>query len=141
MRQVAAAEFFVPPSEDPERENRLQGGEVLTEIRLPAPAGLRSSYAALRERETFDWPLVAAAVALRLDAGRVREARVVLGAVAPIPWRAAAAEQALVGRALDDASAVAAARAAVAGAAPLSDNGYKVGLAQTLVRRALVALA
>ena len=64
-----------------------------------------------------------------------------LGAVAPFPWRSAKAEQALQGKALDQAAAAAAASAATFGAAPLSDNGYKVGLVQTLVRRTLLALA
>jgi xanthine dehydrogenase YagS FAD-binding subunit len=65
----------------------------------------------------------------------------VLGAVAPVPWRSQRAEQALVGKKLDEQSAAAAARAATVGAAPLSDNGYKVGLVQTLVRRTLLSLA
>jgi len=140
-RTVAAGEFFTPPTKNAERENVLEPGEVLTEIRVPAATGVRSSYAELRERQAFDWPLVAVAAALELEGGVVREARVVLGAVAPIPWRSTRAEQALVGKAVDAASADAAARAAIVGAAPLSDNGYKVGLVQTLVRRTLLAMA
>src|SRR5262249_31462843 len=73
-RTVAAGEFFVPPSKDPERENQIQPGEVLTEIRVPATAGWRSAYGELRERAAFDWPLVAAATAVRLDGGVVGEA-------------------------------------------------------------------
>ena len=140
-RIVAAGDFFVPPSKDPERENQLQPGEVLAEIRIPAATGWRSVYAELRERAAFDWPLVAAAAALRVDGGVVKEARVVLGAVAPIPWRSPRAEQALLGKPLDAASAAAAASASIVGAAPLSDNGYKVGLLQTLLRRTLLSLA
>ncbi len=140
-RTVPAAEFFVPPTEDPERENRLPPGEVLTEIRVPPASGMRSAYRDVRERQGFDWPLVSAAVALTLEASRVRAARIVLGAVAPIPWRASAAERALTGRALDAAGAEAAAAAAVEGAAPLSDNAYKVELVRTLVRRTLLGLA
>jgi xanthine dehydrogenase YagS FAD-binding subunit len=71
----------------------------------------------------------------------VADARVVLGQVAPIPWRSTAAEQALVGKAVGAASAEAAGRAAVMGAEPLSDNGYKVELTAALVRRVVVALA
>ena len=78
---------------------------------------------------------------MKAEGGTVREARVVLGAVAPIPWRSIRAEQALVGKGLDEAAATAAARAAVVGAAPMSDNDYKVGLVQTLVRRTLLSLA
>lgn len=140
-RTVAASEFFTPPSKDPERENSLGPGEVLTEVRVPEAAGIRSAYGEVRERAAFDWPLVSVAAAVRVEAGVVKEARVVLGAVAPIPWRSAKTEQALVGKALDEAAVTAAARAAIVGAAPLSDNGYKVGLVQTLVRRTLAGLA
>jgi xanthine dehydrogenase YagS FAD-binding subunit len=140
-RTVPAAEFFTLPSRDAKRENQLQPEEILTEIRVPAPAGSRSAYGDVRERAAFDWPLVSAAVAVKTEGGTVREARVVLGAVAPIPWRSTKAEQALVGKPLDEAAAAAAARAATFGAVPLSDNGYKVGLVQTLVRRTLMSLA
>lgn len=140
-RSVPAAEFFVPPAKNAQRENVLEPGELVTEIRVPAAGGVRSAYAEMRERQAFDWPLVAVAAALELDGGLVRDARIVLGAVAPIPWRSTRAEQALVGKTLDAASAEAAAQAATVGAAPLSDNGYKVGLVQTLVRRTLLGLA
>jgi xanthine dehydrogenase YagS FAD-binding subunit len=140
-RTVPASEFFTSPAKDPERENQLRDGEILTEIRVPAAPGMKSAYQDVRERAAFDWPLVSAAVALKAEGGVVREARVVLGAVAPVPWRAPRAEQALVGKALDETAATAAGRAAVFGAVPLSDNGYKVGLVQTLVRRALMSIA
>jgi len=140
-RTVAASDFFTAPTKDPERENQIQPGEVLTEIRVPAAAGWRSAYDDLRERAAFDWPLVAAATAVKIDGGLVKEARIVLGAVAPIPWRSVRAEQALVGKALDATSVAAAANAATVGAAPLSENGYKVGLLQTLLRRTLLGLA
>ena len=140
-RTVAAGDFFTLPTKDPQRENQLQPGEVLTEIRVPAAAGWKSSYDEIQERADFDWPLVSIAAAVKSEGGTVREARVVLGAVAPIPWRSIRAEQALVGKSLDEAGANAAARAAVVGAAPMSDNDYKVGLVQTLVRRTLLSLA
>ena len=140
-RTVAAGDFFTLPTKDPQRENLLQPGEVLTEIRVPSAAGWRSAYDEIQERADFDWPLVSIAAAVKNEGGTVRDARVVLGAVAPIPWRSARAEQALSGKALDEAAATAAARAAVVGAAPMSDNGYKVGLVQTLVRRTLLSLA
>ncbi len=140
-RSVAAADFFTSPSQDPLRENGIEAGEILTEIRVPAAGGVRSSYAEVRERVAFDWPLVSVAAALRIEAVAVKEARIVLGAVAPIPWRSERAERAILGRPLDASAAAEAARAATLGAAPLSDNGYKVGLVQTLVRRTLLALA
>jgi len=141
-RAVAAGEFFTLPSVDATRENVLQPGELLTAIVLPPPAaGARSTYADVRERPGFDWPLVALAASVRAEGGLVRQASLVLGAVAPYPWRAAAAEQALVGQKLDAAGAQRAAEAAVQGAAPLSDNGYKVELVRVLVRRTLLGLA
>ena len=129
------------PEKDPTRENVLQPGEVLTEIRVPAATGWKSAYYELRERASFDWPLVAAAIAVKNEGGVVRDARVVLGQVATIPWRSQPAEKALVGKRLDEAAAAAAGKAAVEGAQPMSDNGYKVDLVTTLVRRTVASLA
>lgn len=140
-RVIPAGQFFTLPSEDPRRENRLQPGEILTEIGVPAAPGIRSIYEAVRERAGFDWPLVSVAAALRVKAGIVRDARVALGAVAPIPLRATQAEQALIGKPLDEAAAGAAAKASIVGAQPLSDNGYKVDLVQVLICRTVSALA
>jgi len=140
-RVVAAADFFQLPAQDPTRENVLEPGELLKEISVPSAAGWKSAYFEVRERAAFDWPLVSAAIALKVSAGVVREARVVLGQVATIPWRSAAAEKALVGKAVGAASAEAAGKAAVEGAQPMSDNGYKVDLVATLVRRTVESLA
>jgi xanthine dehydrogenase YagS FAD-binding subunit len=140
-RTVPAGDFFVLPAKDPTRENVLQAGEVLLEIRVPATKGWKSAYYEVRERAAFDWPLVATAIAVKVEGGIVRDARVVLGQVATIPWRAAAAEKALVGQTLGAASAEAAGKAAVEGAEPMSDNGYKVDLVTTLVRRTVASLA
>ena len=123
------------------RENSLQAGEVLTEIRVPtAPAGL-AGFAAFREQA------VVRLAARRRERGRsaskrrlVKSARLVLGAVAPIPWRVPKAEALLVGRALNAASIAAAAKAAIVGATPLAGNGYKVGMVETLVKRTLTGL-
>jgi xanthine dehydrogenase YagS FAD-binding subunit len=141
-RTVAAGEFFHLPSENAKAENHLQPGEILTEIRVPSAAGTVALFDELRERAAFDWPLVSMAVVLKKDAaGAVQDARVVLGAVAPIPWRSPRTEKALVGKRIDPTTVEAAAKAAIVGAAPLSDNGYKVGLVQALIRRTLTALA
>jgi xanthine dehydrogenase YagS FAD-binding subunit len=141
QRTIPAGEFFVLPEKDPTRENVLQPDEILTEIRVPAAAGWSSAYHEVRERAAFDWPLVAATVGVKAEAGVVREARVVLGQVATIPWRSAPAEKALVGRRIDAAAAEAAGKAAVEGASPMSENGYKVALVTTLVRRIVASLA
>jgi xanthine dehydrogenase YagS FAD-binding subunit len=140
-RTVPAGEFFVLPEKDPTRENILQPDEILREIRVPSAAGWKSAYHEVRERAAFDWPLVAAAIAIKPEGGVVRDARVVLGQVATIPWRSPAAEKALVGRPLGAASAEAAGKAAVEGAEPMSHNGYKVDLVSTLVRRMVASLA
>jgi xanthine dehydrogenase YagS FAD-binding subunit len=140
-RAVAASDFFLLPAQDPTRENVLEPGELLKEIRVPSAAGWKSAYYEVRERAAFDWPLVSAAIAIRISGGVVKDARVVLGQVATIPWRSATAEQALVGKALNAAAAEAAGKAAVEGAQPMSDNGYKVDLVATLVRRTVASLA
>ena len=140
QRTVPAQDFFQLPSKSATVENILQWGEILTEVRVPAAMG-KSIYDEVRERQAFDWPLVSMAAVVRAEGGVVKEARVVLGAVAPIPWRSPRTEAALVGRALDETTLMDAARAAIVGAAPLSDNGYKVTLVQALVRRTLAQLA
>jgi len=140
-RTVPAGDFFVLPAKDPTRENVLAPGELLLEIHVPAAAGWKSAYYEVRERAAFDWPLVSAAIAIRTGGGVVKDARVVLGQVATIPWRATAAEKALVGKPLGAQSAEAAGKAAVEGAEPMSDNGYKVDLVTTLVRRTVASLA
>jgi xanthine dehydrogenase YagS FAD-binding subunit len=140
-RTVPADQFFTIPGKDPRRENAKEPDEILTAIQVPAAQGVRSVYASVKEKAAFDWPLVSNAVALRVDGGIVREARIMLGAVAPVPLRAAVAEQTIIGRRLDDATSEAAANAAVAGTQPLSDNGYKVELLRILLRRTLRSLA
>jgi len=106
-RTLPIEQFFVRPEHDVTRENVLQPGELIVEVRVPA--GRRGGYVKLMQKQTFDWPLADAAVVLDLDGGTIREARVVLGAAAPVPWRASAVEKALVGKKLDESSARAAA--------------------------------
>jgi xanthine dehydrogenase YagS FAD-binding subunit len=140
-RTVPAEQFFTIPGKDPRLENARELDEILAAIQVPATPGVRSTYASVKEKAAFDWPLVSTAVALRVEGGVVRQARIILGAVAPVPLRSGVAEQALVGKRLDDATAEAVANTAVAGAQPLSGNGYKVELLRTLLRRTLRSLA
>jgi xanthine dehydrogenase YagS FAD-binding subunit len=141
-RVVPVEGFHVAPAVDPRRETVLEPGELVTEIVLPAPpAGLVGSYRKVRARGSWDFALAGVALALVLDGGRVKQARVVLSGAAPVPWRAQAAEEALVGRRLDARSAAAAAEAAVTGAEPLEHNGYKVPLFRGLIAEQLEALA
>ena len=138
-RELAVGELYRIPTAEGEREHTLAPNEILAEIIVPAAAGLRTATYEVRERELLDWPLATASVALRLAGGRVEQARIVLGHVAPIPWHAEAAAQWLQGRTLDEAAATQAGELAVQGARPLSRNGYKVQLARVAVRRALLA--
>jgi len=139
-REVPVEKFFVTPASDSEREIALAPNEILTEILIPGGA-VRSATYEVRQKETLDWPLAAASVALTLKGTAVGSARVFLGHVAPVPWRAAAAEKALAGRGLTTANIEKAAQAAVEGATPLSGNAYKVQLARAAVKRALAAIA
>jgi xanthine dehydrogenase YagS FAD-binding subunit len=141
-RQMPLASFFVLPKASHLKENVLEPGEVVTEVLLDAPpAGTRSVYRKVRERGAFDFALAGAAIVLAMAEGKVKTARVVLSGVAPVPWRSAEAEQALVGKPLDAATAEAAAAATVKAAAPLGENGYKVPLVRGMLEETLMAMA
>lgn len=141
-RTVRLEEFFVTPEKDVRRENSLQVGEIITEIRVPAmSANTRSAHIKQGEKESFDWAIADVAVVLEQAQGRVRRASVVLGAVAPVPWRACAAEALLVNQSVTEETARAAARAAVQGATPLQENGYKVPILEAVVRRTILQAA
>jgi len=138
-REIPVEELFVIPKAEGEREHSIRPNEILTEISIPAGAReWRNATYEVREKEALDWPLATASVALKMDGERISEARVILGHVAPIPWRSRAAEQELEGKSLDESTAAAAGEAAVRDAKPLSDNGYKVQLARVAVKRALL---
>jgi xanthine dehydrogenase YagS FAD-binding subunit len=136
-RDVPVEKFFVIPQNDSAREIALQPGEILTEILVPRGAGIRNATYEIRQKTALDWPLATASIALKMKGKTVEEARVVLGHVAPTPWRAEAAERVLAGKELTPALAAEAAKAATEGAKPLSGNAYKVRLVQTAVQRAL----
>lgn len=141
-RRMPLEKFYVLPADgDVTKETVLQDGEIVTEVVVPKPAaGARSTYVKFKERESYDFALSAVAASVALEGGQVRSARICLGAVAPVPWRAERAEKVLAGRALDAAAAREAAEAALFGAEPLSQNAFKVPLTKTLVERALLAL-
>ncbi|MBK7643895.1 MAG: xanthine dehydrogenase family protein subunit M [Planctomycetes bacterium] len=141
-RTVALEKYFTLPSEsDVKRETVLQPGEILRRVLVPAPAAnTRSSYTKFREKGSFDFALASVALALVLEGGTIRSSRVVLGGVAPIPWRSKAAEAALEGGQPSRALFEKAAAASVRGAEALAHNGYKVPLAKGLVIRALEEL-
>ena len=142
-RRVPLADFFVLPQADMHRENTLARGELLTAVWLPPQKpDCRAQYLQIGERAAFDWPLAAVAAVLDMDGtGHCRQASIVLGAAAPVPWRARQAETLLAGARIDSATAAAAGEAALAGATPLSQNAYKLPLLAALVRRAVLSAA
>lgn len=141
-RLLPLSEFFTLPGEgDITHENVLKPGELVTSVFVPASAlAGRSTYLKFREKDSLDWSLSSVAMALEMDGGVIKSARVVLGGVAPIPWHARAAEAALRGKPLNDETIRVAALASTEGAEPLAQNGYKVPLTQAMVRRAAAAL-
>ena len=136
---VPLESIFVGPEQDVTREHILAPGELVTAIHLPAlAAGTRAAYTKLMEKESFDWPAAEVATVLEFDGGTVRKANIILGAAAPIPWRAKSAEAQLAGKPLTEATAAQAAKAALEGATPLRDNAYKLRLIEVAVRRTLL---
>jgi len=141
-RELGLDDFFILPAVDATRENILEPGEIITEIKVPAPSESRKGcYLKFRERESRDFALVGAAAVLEMEGGICRRASIVLSGVSPAPHRAAAAEKALSGQRLDLAAVVKAAEAALADAEPLDENGYKVQLAKTILKRAVLRAA
>ncbi len=139
-RVIPLDKFFTLPGEGRiRRENVLTDDEIITQIQVPASTvAARSTYLKFKERESMDFALASVAAAVQLRPNKtIAQARVVLGGVAPIPWRATQAEQYLVGKTASSDVLAEAAKLALQGAQPLEKNAYKVPLTQTLVRRAL----
>ena len=141
-RLVAAADYFTKPTlQNVQRENVLEPDELLTHVILPAPGAVKSGHYEVRYKTSHDWPIAFATVLLTMNGSSVQGARVVMGAVAPTPWRSQAAEQALAGKTITPETAAAAAEAALRGALPLSQNAYKIQVAKTAVERAILRAA
>jgi xanthine dehydrogenase YagS FAD-binding subunit len=140
-RTLPFAQLHRLPADTPHMETVLRPDELITQFSVPAgPWTRRSLFLKIRDRESYEFALTSAAVALDLDGDTVRAARIALGGVATVPWRAREAEQALQGRTLDEAAAVAAAQAAFAKAQTRAGNRFKPELGrQTLVRALLEA--
>jgi xanthine dehydrogenase YagS FAD-binding subunit len=138
-KTVPAEEFFILPRDNPRWENVLRHGEIVTGIVIPTLApGTRSTYIKFKEKDSMDWAISAVAVRARTNpAGIIQDIRVVLGGVAPKPWRSSEAEAALKGKKYTAEAVNAAAEAALRSAKPLSRNAYKVPLTKVLIRRAV----
>ena len=140
-RTLPLENFFAGPERDIEAETVLEPGELLTRAFVPTPApGLQSIYLKARERRTQDFALASVAASLHVSDGVVERASLVLGGVAPTPWRATVAEDALRGAPATGVDADAIGQLAVRDARPLRDNHFKVRLAASLVRRAVATL-
>jgi xanthine dehydrogenase YagS FAD-binding subunit len=139
--QRAVEDLFMPPAENITVMHRLDHGAVLSEIRVPLRAGTRSTFIKYAMRNSWDFAIASIAAALRMENGVARDVRLVMGGVAPVPWRSADAEHEVEGQPLTQITIESAARAAIASARPLAHNEYKVPLVRKLVRSALTELA
>ena len=140
--EVVMDDFFTMPEMNIRRENILRPNEIVTEITIPKPeANSRGLFLKVRERESIDFALVSLAAQMTVVNGTCERASLVLGGVAPTPWRAVEAEDYIRGRRITEARAESTAEAAVEDAAPMPHNGYKVEIAKNLVKQAVLALA
>jgi xanthine dehydrogenase YagS FAD-binding subunit len=138
-REVPASEYFTMPTlRNVQKENVLGDDELMTHVILPPPGNVKSGHYEVRYKASHDWPLAFATVVLAMNGNTIQSARVVMGAVAPVPWRSEDAEKALAGKPLNEQTAIEAAEAAVRAAQPLNRNGYKVQIARTAVKRAIM---
>ncbi len=141
-RVIPASEFFTLPGVDVTRENMLAEDELLVAVHLPPPRrGVRSTYYKVLDREAWTHAIVSAAVVLEIDQKICRSARIVLGGVAPVPWRLPKVEAMFIGQRITPQLAAKAGEAAVEGATPLAKNRYKVALTKAVVRRTVLELA
>ena len=140
-RTLPLAQFFAGPERDVQRENVLAEDEVLTAVILPPPVtDWRGTYLKARERTAGDFPLVSVALGYALNNGVIRHVRMVLGGVAPVPWRSPQAEAVLEGQSPSPELAARAAQAALAEARPLNHNAFKVEIGRALIARAILAV-
>ena len=137
-RSIPIGEFYLKPGSTPHKENILEPGDLIVSVTLPKTApGSRSVYLKLRDRAAYEFALASAAVVMRRNGSRIERARVALGGVGTVPWRSHEAEHALEGQPATTATFRRAAEAALAGAQPASENGFKVELATRCLVRAL----
>jgi xanthine dehydrogenase YagS FAD-binding subunit len=138
LRSVPINEFYVLPGDSPQRETVLEPGDLITHVTLPAPvAGNKSLYLKLRDRASYEFALASAAVIIKIENNRLSYARVALGGVGTKPWRSKEAEQVLASATLSEDTFRAAAEAALQGAHPQSQNGFKIELAKRCLTHAL----
>ena len=137
-REVPIGEFHLLPGNTPHRENVLEPGDLVTSVTLPAAkAGSKQTYLKLRDRASYEFALASTAILVEVHGGKISYIRVALGGVGTKPWRSHEAEHALMGKTADEKSFRAAAEAALHGAKPQTENGFKVELAKRAIVHAL----
>lgn len=142
QRQVPITKFYLLPGTTPQRETVLEADELIVAVTIPQTAAARKSkYLKVRDRASYAYALVSAAVGLEVQGGTIRSARVALGGVGAQPWRCSDAEKMLVGKPATEATFRAAAEVALRGAKPREHNAYKVEMAQNTLVRALSEVA
>src|SRR5438552_441208 len=140
-REVELAKFFKAPASATDREHTLEPNDLVLSVTIPVAEGVKNASYEVRHKQAYDWPLVQAAVAFKLDGAKAGGVKIVLGHVAPTPMIAEAAAQALEGKDITEETAAAAGKAAAEGAKPLSQNAYKVKLVEVAVKRAILTAA
>lgn len=138
--RLTMAELYADAWQNPLAQNSLKPPDLITGVEIPTPAG-KSAYLQVSEKSDFDWALVSCAAAGKVTGGRISGARIFLGAVAPVPFEMPEANQSLEGKVLDETAVSAAADILLKKATPATQNGYKMAIARTLVRRTLLKLA
>jgi xanthine dehydrogenase YagS FAD-binding subunit len=137
--RLTIPEFYAKAWDNPTAHHSLEPGDLVLKVEIPVQQR-RSAYLQVSEKSAFDWALVSCAAAAKVDGGKVSQARIVLGAIANVPHQVQAANEMLEGKSLDDALANQVADAIIAKAQALSQNGYKIQIARTLIRRSLAQL-
>jgi len=143
-REIALEALHRLPGDTPERETMLEPGDLIIALRLPSEArafAAHARYLKVRERTSYAFAVVSAAAVLRIEAGRIREARIALGGVAPKPWRARAGEETLAGASPTPAAFRRAAEATLGEAKPSGNNLFKIELARRIIARTLTLAA
>ncbi len=138
--KLTMGELYQDAWNNPLAQNSLRPGDLIVRVEIPPPVG-KSTYLQVSEKSDFDWAMVSCAVSANIADGRMSAVRIVLGSVAPVPYEVPAVGKLTEGQALNAATAGAAADLVVREAKPLEHNGYKIPIARTLIRRALLKLA
>lgn len=138
-RSIKLNDFYLLPEDAPDREHAIEPGELITGVTVPHTSWYRhSAYLKIRDRESYEFALCSAAVALDMDGLKIRDARIAVGGVGTKPWRLPEVAQALIGKRVGQETFEQAAEVATKGARPLSQNGFKVTLLKRTLTRALM---